>query len=233
MTVELTKMKKWCFGGRNCDEFVSCCSVSMSMLLYIDFAGSVCYNAEHNAPLSMADHIGPMLKKNFPDSEISRNYHSARTKTACILNHAVAPDLKEKLVTAMQQQPYSPSSHASSVTGLSLMNPLTVCIYDVNRRVSHTAVPGFVPHRRGRCWQGEEHFQENWRHSEEAENPMGSLHFLRGWQHKQEHWLERLAKVKDTGEKPCKYTLCDAHATSSTMQPRRQGMHSEMAQDLM
>ena len=91
--------------------------------------------AEHNAPLSMADHIGPMAKKNFPDSDIAQSYHSARTKTACILNHAVAPDLKRQLVAAMQEQPYSLSTDASSDTGLSKMNPLTVRIFDVNRNV--------------------------------------------------------------------------------------------------
>jgi len=44
--------------------------------------------AHHNAALCLADHIGPMQCKNFPDSEIVKNYHCARTKTACILNHA-------------------------------------------------------------------------------------------------------------------------------------------------
>ena len=91
--------------------------------------------AEHNAPLSMTDHIGPMAKKNFPDSDIAQSYHSARTKTACILNHAVAPDLKRQLVAAMQEQPYSLSTDASSDTGLSKMNLLTVRIFYVNRNV--------------------------------------------------------------------------------------------------
>lgn len=72
--------------------------------------------AEHNAPLSMADHIGPMAKKNFPDSDIAKAYQSARTKTACILNHAVAPDLKRTLVTVMQQQPFALSTDASNDT---------------------------------------------------------------------------------------------------------------------
>ena len=61
----------------------------------------------HNAALCLADHIGPMQCNNFPHSEIAKNYHCARTKTACILNHALAPYLREELLTAMKQQPYS------------------------------------------------------------------------------------------------------------------------------
>ena len=76
-----------------------------------------------------------LWQKNFPDSDIAQSYHSARTKTACILNHAVAPDLKRQLVAAMQEQPYSLSTDASSDTVLSKMNPLTVLIFDVNRNV--------------------------------------------------------------------------------------------------
>ena len=73
--------------------------------------------AEHNAPLSMADHIGPMVKKNFSKSEVAQGYQSARTKTSCILNGAVAPDLKQKLVEAMKQQPYSLSTVHSEHRG--------------------------------------------------------------------------------------------------------------------
>lgn len=75
------------------------------------------------------------MKKNFPDSDVAKAYQSARTKTACILNYAVAPELKRTLVSAMQLQPYSLSTDASSDTGLSKMNPLTVRIYDINRNV--------------------------------------------------------------------------------------------------
>ena len=84
--------------------------------------------AHHNAALCLADHIGPMQRKNFPDSEVAKNYHCARTKTACILNYALALHLRDELVAAMKQEPYSLSVDASSDTGLSKMNPLTVRI---------------------------------------------------------------------------------------------------------
>ena len=38
--------------------------------------------AHHNAALCLADHIGPMQRKNFPDSEVVKYYHCAQTKTA-------------------------------------------------------------------------------------------------------------------------------------------------------
>lgn len=88
--------------------------------------------AHHNAALCLADHIGSMQCKNFPESEIASNHHCAQTKTACILNHALAPYLREELVTAMKLQPYSLSVDASNDAGLSKMNPLTVRILDIN-----------------------------------------------------------------------------------------------------
>ena len=61
--------------------------------------------AHHNAALCLADHIGPMQRKNYPDSETAKNYHCARTKTACILNYALAPQLRAKLEAATKQEP--------------------------------------------------------------------------------------------------------------------------------
>ena len=48
--------------------------------------------AHHNAALYFSDHIGQMQRKNFPDSEITKSYHCAQTKTVCILNHALEPE---------------------------------------------------------------------------------------------------------------------------------------------
>ena len=59
--------------------------------------------------------------KNFPDSEIAKNYHCAQMKTACILNHALGSHLRDDLVAEMKQQSYSLSIDASSDTGLSKM----------------------------------------------------------------------------------------------------------------
>ena len=93
--------------------------------------------AHHNAALCLADHIGPMQRKNFPDSKIAQHYRCARTKTACILNYAIAPLLRDELVAQMKVESFSLSVDASSDTGLSKMNPLTVTvrIHDATSKV--------------------------------------------------------------------------------------------------
>ena len=75
--------------------------------------------AHHNAALCLADHIGPMLRASITDSQIVKGYHCARTKTACILNYALAPYLIDELVSSMKQMPYS----------LSVCAPLNVLLY--------------------------------------------------------------------------------------------------------
>ena len=65
----------------------------------------------------------------FPDSEIATNY-SVSTKATCILNYAVAPSLKKKLVDNMMVNTFSVSVDGSNDVGLTKMNPLTVRIFD-------------------------------------------------------------------------------------------------------
>ncbi|XP_064420517.1 agouti signaling protein 1 isoform X2 [Latimeria chalumnae] len=64
--------------------------------------------AHHNTALCLADHLTPMIHSNFPDSDIAKLYKCGRTKTACILNYAVAPYLSQELVKQMKSQPFSP-----------------------------------------------------------------------------------------------------------------------------
>jgi hypothetical protein len=87
----------------------------------------------HNIPLAAADHIGPLLKDIFPDSEIAKSYASARTKTTAMLNGALAPHYRDNLVTLMRSVPFSLAIDGSSDNDLSKMNPLTVRIFDVSR----------------------------------------------------------------------------------------------------
>ena len=46
---------------------------------------------KHNVPLAFADHLSPLLKDIFPDSEIAKAYNSAKMKRTCILNGALRP----------------------------------------------------------------------------------------------------------------------------------------------
>ena len=80
-----------------------------------------------------ADHLSPLLKDIFPDSKIAQGYASGKTKTASIVNGAIAPELKQTLVSQLQSGPFSMCIDGSNNTGLEKMNPITVKLFDVNR----------------------------------------------------------------------------------------------------
>ena len=40
---------------------------------------------QHNVPLAIADHLSPLVRDIFSDSETAQDYASARTKTTCIV----------------------------------------------------------------------------------------------------------------------------------------------------
>ena len=83
-------------------------------------------------PIAVTDHLSPLFKDIFPDSNIARGYASASTKTTCLINGSLAPYFKSQLVKAMQSQPFSIAVDGSNDSGLDKMNPMTVRIYDVN-----------------------------------------------------------------------------------------------------
>ena len=87
--------------------------------------------AQHNVPLALADHLSPLIRDVF-DGEVAQGYACAKTKTTCILNGAVAPQLRDELVSLMQNTPYSLSVDGSNDSGLEKMNPLTVRVYTEN-----------------------------------------------------------------------------------------------------
>ena len=89
--------------------------------------------AHHNIPIALADHLSPMFKDIFPDSQIAKMYSCARTKTACILNGALAKELQATLIDIMKNNPFSLATDGSNDSGLQKMNPLTVRIFDTNR----------------------------------------------------------------------------------------------------
>ena len=55
--------------------------------------------AEHNLPFLVADHFSRLTKVMFPDSKIAEAYSCARTKTTAIITHALAPALREEVVS--------------------------------------------------------------------------------------------------------------------------------------
>ncbi len=89
--------------------------------------------AHHDIPIAVTDHLSPLFRDIFPDSEIAKMYSCARTKTTCIVNGALAKHFLRSLVEHMKAEPFSLATDGSNDSGLQKMNPLTVRIYDVNR----------------------------------------------------------------------------------------------------
>ena len=85
---------------------------------------------EHNLPFEAAAHAGPLFRAMFPDSEIAKKYGCAATKTAAIINYAIAPSLCSPLIEHLQQNPFSLAIDGSSDTGTENMYPLVVRVYN-------------------------------------------------------------------------------------------------------
>ena len=72
---------------------------------------------EHNIPFAFADHLSPLIKEYFKDSETAKSYKSESTKAACIINKAVTPYYKEHLVQMMKNNPYAIITDGSYTLG--------------------------------------------------------------------------------------------------------------------
>ena len=95
---------------------------------------------QNNIPLALADELTPLFQDIFSDSEIAKNFSSRRTKTACIINGAIAPYYQHVLVQAMKAGPFSVAIDGSSDSGVEKMNPLTVRIFNEKSGIVHTQV---------------------------------------------------------------------------------------------
>ena len=78
--------------------------------------------AHHNIPIAVSDHLTPLFKDIFPDSEIAKAYSCARTKTTCILNGALAKHFQSSLVEHMKAEPFALATDGSNDSGLEKMN---------------------------------------------------------------------------------------------------------------
>ena len=93
---------------------------------------------QNNVPLALADELTLLFRDIFSDSEIARRYASRQTKTACIINGAVAPYYQQQLIANMKEGPYALSIDGSTDTGVEKMNPLTARIFDSDHGVVTT-----------------------------------------------------------------------------------------------
>ena len=89
---------------------------------------------QHNIPLAVSDHLGPLFKDVFSDSKIAKAYSSARTKSTSMVNGALASHYRDELVTKMQKEPFALAIDGSSDNGIKKMNPLTVRVFDINKQ---------------------------------------------------------------------------------------------------
>ena len=57
--------------------------------------------AEHNLPFAVADHFNSLVPIMFPDIKSAAEFGCARTKTAALITHALAPAANEPVVNAV------------------------------------------------------------------------------------------------------------------------------------
>ena len=91
---------------------------------------------KHNIPLALAEELTPLFQSIFSDSDIAKKFSSRRTKTACIINEAVAPFHHQHLIQLMHSNPFAILIDGSSDTGIEEMNPMTVRIFDKSVQVN-------------------------------------------------------------------------------------------------
>ena len=54
----------------------------------------------------LSDHATRLFARMFPDSNIAKNFSSARTKTTAVVTNVLAPFVHEKLIVAMKCRPF-------------------------------------------------------------------------------------------------------------------------------
>lgn len=84
---------------------------------------------EHNLPIAVSDHIGPLCKAAFPDSNIANKYGSGRTKTTAIIE-TLSNDTSKSLALELSLGYFSLSTDGSSDTTTSQLYPVVVRYYD-------------------------------------------------------------------------------------------------------
>lgn len=98
-------------------------SVINAEVLFTDFI------VEHNIPIAVTDHVGPLIRKMFPDSKIAKAYGCARTKTTAIIGASAAENTNE-ISTYMKNAPFSLATDGSNDYGDHKLYPVLVRYFD-------------------------------------------------------------------------------------------------------
>ena len=72
----------------------------------------------HNIPLAAMDHLSPLFRDMFPDSNIAKGFSSAWTKNMRILNKALQPHFESILIAQMKVEPFSLANDGSNDNGI-------------------------------------------------------------------------------------------------------------------
>lgn len=83
---------------------------------------------EHNLPIAVADHVGPLLRKMFPKCDAVKKYGSGRTKTTAIIRK-MAIEKKDSLVNILQNTVFAISTDGSNDSD-SQLYPIVVTYFD-------------------------------------------------------------------------------------------------------
>lgn len=85
---------------------------------------------EHNLPIAVSDHAGPLFQSMFPDSRIAHYYGCARTKTTSIINRALGPEFSRTVIQLAQDHPFTLSLDGSNDKEEQKLITLTVRVFD-------------------------------------------------------------------------------------------------------
>ena len=85
---------------------------------------------EHNLPIAVADHAGPLFHSMLPDSKIASHYECAQTKTT--INRVLAPEFASSVIDKVQKQMFTLSLDGSNDQEEQKLVPLTVRVFDTN-----------------------------------------------------------------------------------------------------
>eukprot|EP00057_Strongylocentrotus_purpuratus_P026387 XP_011680861.1 PREDICTED: uncharacterized protein LOC105446133 [Strongylocentrotus purpuratus] len=84
---------------------------------------------EHNLPIAVADHAGPLFRKMFPDSKVASTYGCARTKTSAIIGE-LSNVTASAIADIARSFPFSLATDGSNDGGDSQLYPVLIMYYD-------------------------------------------------------------------------------------------------------
>ena len=83
--------------------------------------------------MATADHLGPLFRAIFPDSNIAKKNAMCRKKTTAIINETFGPYCHDYIVEHCKTHPFTVGTDGSNDTGIEKMNPVTIKLFDTKR----------------------------------------------------------------------------------------------------